>query len=286
VLDQSTHSLTGAPEAPVAEVPAAPPARRASGGLFRERAIEVTHYTEKLFSFKTTRPSSFRFRSGEFVMIGLEVEGKPLLRAYSITSATYDDHLEFFSIKVPNGPLTSRLMSIAVGDELIIGAKPTGTLLVDNLLPGKRLILLATGTGFAPFASIIRDPDTYERFDQVIAVEGCRQIAELEFATRAVLGVREHELLADIVGDRLRYYATVTREPFYHQGRIPGLITSGKMLADMGLGPLDREGDRVMLCGSPGMLRDVTAILHERGFVEGSSGVPGAYVIEKAFVER
>ncbi len=277
VLDQAPTPVTTAP---------ADPAPKRGGGFYRERVIEVTHYTDKLFSFKTTRPASFRFRSGEFVMIGLEVDGKPLLRAYSVTSAFYDEHLEFFSIKVPNGPLTSRLKDIKVGDELLVGTKPTGTLLADNLMPGKRLILLATGTGFAPFASIIRDPETYDRFETVMAVEGCRHIAELEFATRTVTGVREHELLAEIVGDRLLYYATVTREPFYHQGRIPDLITSGKMFHDIGLEPLNREGDRVMLCGSPGMLRDVTKILAERGFIEGSSGVPGEYVIEKAFVER
>jgi ferredoxin--NADP+ reductase len=264
----------------VAERPLAP-------GLRRERVLEIKHYTDKLFSFRTTRAPSFRFQSGQFAMIGLETETRPLLRAYSMTSAVYDDHLEFFSIKVPNGPLTSRLQHIKVGDEIVVNGKPTGTLLLSNLRPGKRLWLFATGTGFAPFASILRDPETYETFETVIAVEGCRQAAELEFATNVVTEVRQHEYLGEIAAEKLRYYATVTREPFHHQGRIPDLLTSGKMFADLGFeGAINAGDDRVMMCGNPQMLADVKALLEGAGFEEGSSGKPGDFVIEKAFVEK
>jgi ferredoxin--NADP+ reductase len=261
--------------------------RSLAPGLRRERVIEIKHYTDKLFSFRTTRAPSFRFQSGQFAMIGLETEARPLLRAYSMTSAVYDDHLEFFSIKVPNGPLTSRLQHIKVGDEIIVNGKPTGTLLISNLRPGKRLWLFATGTGFAPFASILRDPETYENFETVIAVEGCRLAAELEFATNVVTDVRQHEYLGEVAADKLRYYATVTREPFHHQGRIPDLINSGKIFADLDLeGPLDPAQDRVMMCGNPQMLADVKKLLAAVSFEEGSSGKPGDFVIEKAFVEK
>ena len=179
--------------------------------------LEVRHFTDKLFSFRTTRTPSFRFESGQFAMIGMEVNGVPLLRAYSMASANWDEQLEFFSIKVPDGPLTSRLQRIRPGDEILISPKPTGTLLVGNLKPGKRLLLLSTGTGFAPWGSVLRDPEIYERFETVVAVEGCREVAELEFATQTVLDVRGNELLADLAADKLHYYATVTREPFHHQ---------------------------------------------------------------------
>ena len=266
---------------------AAQPAARSSSAFTRERVLAIKHYTDKLFSFTTTRGPTLRFESGQFVMIGLDTPGgKPLLRAYSITSAHYDDHLEFFSIKVPDGPLTSRLQHIKPGDEVVIGTKPTGTLLAGNLKPGGRLLLLATGTGFAPFASILRDPDTYERFDRVVAVEGCRQVAELEFATQVVVGVRGHELLGEVSAGKLDYYATVTREPYHHQGRIPDLIMSGRMFDDLGQPQLDCATDRVMICGNPQMLVDIKALLVRRGFTEGSSGTPGSFVIEKAFVER
>lgn len=260
--------------------------RRVATGMQRERVLEVTHYTDKLFSFKTTRSPSFRFQSGQFTMIGLEVDGRPLLRAYSMSSAVYDDRLEFFSIKVPDGPLTSRLQHIVPGDEILVGPKPTGTLLLGNLNAGRRLLLFATGTGFAPFASIVRDPETYERFETVIAVEGCRHAAELAFATRVVIEARDHELVGELAAERLHYYATVTREPYHHQGRIPDLIATGRLFADLGLAPLDRDGDRAMICGNPNMLAELTALLRRSGFTEGSSGVPGEYVIEKAFVER
>ncbi len=255
-------------------------------GLRRETVLSITHYTDKLFSFRTTRAPSFRFQSGQFAMIGLETEARPLLRAYSMTSAVYDDHLEFFSIKVPNGPLTSRLQHIKVGDSIVVNGKPTGTLLLSNLRPGKRLWLFATGTGFAPFASILRDPETYEAFDHVIAVEGCREADELQFATNVVTEVRQHEYLGEAAADKLLYYATVTREAFHHQGRIPDLIATGKLTSNLGIAPFGNDEDRVMMCGNPHMLADMKALLEARGFAEGSSGAPGAFVIEKAFVEK
>lgn len=262
------------------------PSRTNTSGLMRERVLEIHHYTDKLFSFTTTRSPAFRFQSGQFAMIGLEVDGRPLLRAYSMASAVYDDHLEFFSIKVPDGPLTSRLQHIKSGDELIVGPKPTGTLLLGNLRAGKRLYLLATGTGFAPFASVLRDPETYERFETVIAVEGCRLISELEFATQVVVGVRSHELLGEMASAQLRYHATVTREPFHNKGRIPDLIASGELFRGLDLPDLDAASDRVMMCGNPQMLIDMRKILVSRCFQEGNSGTPGDFVIEKAFVER
>jgi ferredoxin--NADP+ reductase len=255
-------------------------------GLRRERVLSIDHYTDKLFSFRTTRASSFRFQSGQFAMIGLETENRPLLRAYSMTSAIYDDHLEFFSIKVPNGPLTSRLQHIKVGEHIIVNGKPTGTLLLSNLKPGKRLWLFATGTGFAPFASILRDPETYETFQTVIAVEGCRQVAELKFATTVVDDVLRHEFLGELAGDKLFYYPAATRESYHHQGRIPGLIASHKLTEDLNMAPFGAEDERVMMCGNPHMLAEMKALLELRGYVEGSSSEPGTYVVEKAFVEK
>lgn len=257
-----------------------------SAGLQRSRVLEVTHYTDKLFSFRCERPSSLRFRSGQFIMIGLEIDGRPVLRAYSIASAVYDDWLEFFSIKVPGGPLTSRLQNITEGSEVLIGGKPTGTLLADSLRPGRRLFLFATGTGFAPFASLVRDPEIYERFEEIIAVVGCRYVDELSFATRVIVSAREHELVGELADRQLTYFATVTREPFHHQGRIPDLITSGKLFSDLGAAGLDKSADRAMICGNPSMLLDVKRILTDAGFTEGSSGTPGEYVVEKAFAER
>lgn len=274
MLDQSNNA------------PPKPTTTQARSGLLQERVLDIQHYTDKLFSFRTTRTPSFRFQSGQFTMIGLQINERPLLRAYSMTSAVYDDWLEFFSIKVPDGPLTSQLQHIKPGDTLLVGTKPTGTLIIGNLRPARRLILLATGTGFAPFASILRDPDTYEAFDSVVAVEGCRQVAELEFATQVVVGVRSHEYLGDMAHDKLHFYATATRETFHHQGRIPDLIESGKLFSDLDLDALDLASDRVMMCGNPQMLTDLKTLLGKRGFVEGSSGKPGDFVIEKAFVER
>lgn len=266
----------------------APPAttKRNRGNLQAERVLEVTHHTDLLFSFKTTRQPSFRFESGQFTMIGLEIEGRPVLRAYSMASAVYDDWLEFFSIKVPDGPLTSRLQHIAPGDEILVGPKPTGTLLNANLRPGQRLILLATGTGFAPFASILRDPETYERFETVIAAEGCRTTAELAFADGVIAAVKNHEFIGEFATPKLLYYPAVSREPYHHHGRLSDLVATGTLMRDLGLGALSPASDRVMICGNPGMLAELTGFLEARGFEEGSSGAPGDFVIEKAFVQR
>ena len=251
-----------------------------------ETVLNVHHWTDSLFSFTATRSPSFRFENGQFTMIGLEVEGKPLLRAYSMVSTNYEDKLEFFSIKVPDGPLTSRLQHIREGDRILVGKKPVGTLLVDNLTPGERLYLLATGTGLAPFMSLIRDPETYERFERVVLVHGCRQIAELAYGETITQALPEDEYLGELIREKLIYYPTVTREPFQNRGRVTDLIASGQLFADIGLPPLDVTGDRVMLCGSPQMLVDMKALLEESGFKEGASGRPGEFVIEKAFVEK
>lgn len=251
-----------------------------------ETVLSVHHYTESLFRFETTRDPAFRFESGQFAMIGLEVDGKPLLRAYSMASANYDETLTFFSIKVANGPLTSRLQHIKVGDTVLIGRKPTGTLVQSSLLPGKRLYLLSTGTGIAPFASIIRDPEIYDRYETVVLAHGCRTVPELTFGFEIVRDVKDHEFLGEVAADKLLHYPTVTREAFHHQGRVTDLTANGRMMADLGLPPLDPAHDRVMICGNPEMLNDLRAMLPPRGFVEGSGGEPGSFVIEKAFVER
>lgn len=254
--------------------------------LLTERVLRVHHWTDTLFSFQTTRDQSFRFENGQFTMIGLEVGGKPLLRAYSMASANYEDTLEFFSIKVPNGPLTSRLQHLKEGDPIIISRKATGTLLIDNLLPGKTLYLLSTGTGLAPFMSIIKDPEVYERFERVVLTHTCRTVGELAYQELIQNALPENEFFGEGVREKLTYYPTVTREPFRTQGRITDLIRSGRLFADIGTTPLDPENDRVMICGSPEMLTDTVNLLEERGFDEGSSGEPGHYVVEKAFVER
>jgi ferredoxin--NADP+ reductase len=251
-----------------------------------ERVLSVHHWTDRLFSFTTTRDAALRFSNGHFTMIGLRVDGKPLLRAYSIASANYEDHLEFLSIKVEEGPLTSRLQHIQPGDPLIVGRKPTGTLVVDYLLPGKRLYMLATGTGLAPFMSIVRDPETYEKFEQIVLVHGVRKVDELAYHDLLVEHLPSHEFLGDMVSSQLRYYPTVTREEYHNMGRIPDLIESGKLFADLSLPELDPAGDRVMICGSPGMLRDLKHMLEQRGFAEGNTSVPGAFVIERAFAEQ
>jgi len=251
-----------------------------------ERVLSVHHWTDRLFTFTTTRDPSLRFSNGHFTMIGLRVNDKPLLRAYSIVSANHEDHLEFLSIKVPDGPLTSRLQHIKVGDTVIVGRKPTGTLLIDYLNPGKRLYLLATGTGLAPFMSIIRDPETYERFEQVVLVHGVRQVDELAYHEFLTQHLPEHEFLGDMVKRQLRYYPTVTRESYEHMGRVTELMESGKLFADLGLPRLDPSQDRAMICGSPAMLRDLKAMLEARGFKEGSTSKPGDFVIERAFVEQ
>lgn len=251
-----------------------------------ERVLTVHHWTDRLFSFTTTRDPSLRFSNGHFTMIGLRLEGgKPLLRAYSIASANYEEHLEFLSIKVPDGPLTSRLQHIVPGDTIVVGRKPTGTLLIDYLLPGKRLYLLGTGTGLAPWMSIIRDPATYEKFEQVVLVHGVREVKELAYYDYLTVDLPQHEFLGEMVSQQLRYYPTVTREPFKNRGRITDLIANGKLAADLGLPALDPAHDRVMICGSPEMLRDLKRMMEERQFVEGNTSTPGDYVIERAFVE-
>jgi ferredoxin--NADP+ reductase len=251
-----------------------------------EKVLSVHHWTDRLFSFTTTRDPSLRFSNGHFTMIGLRVNEKPLLRAYSIASANYEEHLEFLSIKVEDGPLTSRLQHIQVGDSIIVGRKPTGTLLIDYLLPGKRLYMFASGTGLAPFLSVIRDPETYEKFEEVILVHGVREVAELAYYDYLTQTLPQHEFLGEMVSAQLRYYPTVTREAYTHTGRITTLIENGKLFTDLGLPALDREQDRIMICGSPGMLRDLKTMLEVRGFNEGNTTRPGDFVIERAFAEQ
>ncbi len=254
--------------------------------FLEERVLSVHHWTDRLFSFTTTRDPALRFSNGHFTMIGLKVNDKPLLRAYSIVSANYEEHLEFLSIKVPEGPLTSRLQHIQVGDNIIVGKKPTGTLLIDYLLPAKRLYLFSTGTGLAPFLSVIRDPETYERFEQVILIHGVRQVAELAYHDYLTKELPAHEILGEMVSAQLKYYPTVTREPFRNQGRIPDLIESGKLAADLGLPQLNPLEDRAMLCGSPEMLASIKALLEKLDFEEGNTTRPGDFVVERAFVEK
>ena len=254
--------------------------------FYEERVLSVHHWTDTLFSFTTTRDATFRFKNGQFTMIGLKVGEKPLLRAYSLASTNYDEELEFFSIKVPDGPLTSRLQNLKVGDPIIVGKKAVGTLVLDNLKDGRRLFLLGTGTGLAPFLSLIRDPETYERYEQVVLVHGCRQVAELAYGERIQSELPQDEFLGETIRSQLTYYPTVTREPFRNRGRITDLITSGQLFADIGQQGFDPASDRFMLCGSPQMLVDLKAIFEERGLTEGNTGEPGDYVIEKAFVEK
>lgn len=252
-----------------------------------ERVLSVRHWNDTLFSFTTTRSPELRFQNGHFVMIGLHVDGRPLTRAYSIASANYEEHLEFFSIKVQNGPLTSRLQHLTVGDSVLVSRKPVGTLVLDDLLPGKHLYLLATGTGLAPFLSIIKDPETYERFEKVVLFHGVRYANELAYTDFITRELPRNEYFGDSVREKLIYYPSVTREPFRQQGRVTHLIESGKLFAGTGLPPLDPERDRVMVCGSQRMLTDVCNLLDARGFVSSPrSGESGHYVIERAFVDK
>jgi len=253
--------------------------------ILREEVTSVHHWTDRLFSFKTTRNPGFRFKNGHFTMIGLEQEGKPLMRAYSLASANYEDELEFFSIKVPDGPLTSKLQKIQVGDAVLVNSKATGTLIQDNLLPGKHLYLIATGTGLAPFLSIIRDPEIYELYDKIVLTHGCRYTEELAYRELITEHLPRHEYLGDSVRDKLIYYPTVTREKFDNNGRLTDLLRIGKLPADIGLPPIDPEVDRFMICGSPSMLKDICALLNNRGFKESRHGEAAHYVIERAFVE-
>lgn len=255
--------------------------------LRTERVLSVNHWDDSLFSFTTTRDAGFRFESGHFVMVGMELDGKPLMRAFSIASPHYEDTLEFLSIKVPNGPLTSRLQNVKPGSEILVSNKPVGTLVVRDLKPGRRLFLLATGTGLAPFMSIIQDPETYERFDRVVLIHGVRRVSELAYGDFISKELPEHEFLGDEIREKLLYYPTVTREPFRNQGRLTNLIRSGKLFADLGLPPLDPEHDRAMICGGAAMLSEASEMLDELGFViSPATGELGDYVIERAFVEK
>ncbi|TVS16941.1 MAG: ferredoxin--NADP reductase [Gammaproteobacteria bacterium] len=251
-----------------------------------ETVTSVHHWTDRLFSFTATRDPGFRFKNGHFTMVGLEVDDRPLLRAYSVASANYEDELEFFSIKVDDGPLTSRLQHIREGDQILVGRKPTGTLVADHLLPGRNLYLLGTGTGLAPFLSLIKDPEIYEQFDKVILAHGCRYVSDLAYQDVITARLPQNEYFGDVIRNKLLYYPTVTREPFLHQGRLTDLIESGKLFEDLGMPALSVEDDRFMLCGSPAMLDDTVTLLENVGMREYRAGEAGHFVIERAFVER
>jgi ferredoxin--NADP+ reductase len=252
-----------------------------------ERVLRVRHWNDTLFSFTTTRDTTLRFENGQFVMIGLEVNGKPLMRAYSIASANYEENLEFFSIKVQDGPLTSRLQNLQPGQEILVSRKPTGTLVLRDLKPGKRLFLLSTGTGLAPFLSLVKDPEMYERFEKVVLIHGVRRTSELAYEEYLSQILPNDENLGELVRDKLIYYPTVTREPYRNRGRQTDLIESGKLFQDIGQASLDPATDRAMICGSPAMLKDIAKLLDSRGFqVSPHIGEPGDYVIERAFVEK
>ena len=254
--------------------------------LHQETVLSVRHWNDSLFSFTTTRDRGLRFKNGHFLMLGLEVEGKPLMRAYSVASPNYAEYLEFYSIKVQGGPLTSRLQHLKVGDTVFVSKKPTGTLVVNTLQPGKRLFLLATGTGLAPFMSIIRDPETYEQFEHITIVHGVRYASELGYSDYIRKELPADDFLGEQVKKQLHYYPAVTREPFENQGRITDLLESGKLCKDLGLAPLDADTDRVMICGSPAMLNDLVVQLEARGFREGATHSPAHYAVERAFVEK
>jgi ferredoxin--NADP+ reductase len=253
-------------------------------GVHAETVVSVKHYTDRLFAFRITRPQSLRFRSGEFVMIGLPNAAKPIYRAYSVASPAWDEELEFFSIKVPDGPLTSELQKIRPGDTILMRPKPTGTLVTDALTPGKRLFMIATGTGIAPFASLTRDPDTYEKFEHLYVAHTCRDRAELVYGQELVANAKDDPLIGEFAADRLTLYSTTTREPSEHMGRITTLIENGKFYADLGIAPLDPATDRVMICGSMAMLKDVKDLVERLGFEEGSLSSPATFVVERAFV--
>jgi ferredoxin--NADP+ reductase len=252
-----------------------------------EQILSVKHWNDTLFSFRTTRDPALRFRNGQFVMIGLKVNDKPLMRAYSIASANYEEHMEFFSIKVQDGPLTSLLQNVQPGQQILVSRKPTGSLLLDDLKPGKHLYMFSTGTGLAPFMSLVKDPDMYERFEKIILVHGVRMTSELAYEQYLSEELPNDELFGELLRDKFIYYPTVTREPYRNRGRLTDLIESGKLFTDIGLPPLNPETDRAMICGSPTMLADTSRILDERGFtISPHIGVPGDYVIERAFVEK
>jgi len=250
-----------------------------------ERVLEATHWTDNLFTIKTTRDPGFRFDSGQFAMIGLQIEDRPIMRAYSMANAHYDDHLEFLSIKVPNGALTSRLKEVKAGDKILVNIKTTGTLTLDNLESGKRLYLLSTGTGLAPFLSVIKDPETYERFEKVVLVHSCRYASELVYQDLILKELPENEFFGEAVKEKLVYYPTVTRENYPTRGRITQLIENEQLFNDLGLPVFNSDEDRVMICGNPNMMNELANDLKERGFVHGTNNAPGQFVIEKAFAE-
>ncbi len=251
-----------------------------------ETVLSVHHWTDRLFSFRTSRQPGFRFRNGQFTMVGLSDGTKPLVRAYSMASPNYEDYLEFFSIKVPGGPLTSKLQHIRDGDQVVIGQKPTGTLVLDNLLPARNLYLLATGTGLAPFLSLIRDLETYERFERIVLIHGCRFIADLAYSDYLTNVLPSDEIFGEFAREKLIYYPTVTREPFRHVGRITHHLKRDSFYEEIGLAPLSAETDRIMLCGSPAMIQDLCGLIEGLGFAEGNHGEPGHFLVEKAFVQR
>ncbi len=252
-----------------------------------EKVLSVKHWNDTLFTFQTTRDQSLRFRNGEFIMIGLPLEdGKKVMRAYSIASPNYEENLEFFSIKVPDGKLTSRLQHLKPGDEVMVSKKPTGTLVVDDLKQGRNLYLLATGTGLAPFLSIVQCPETYEKFDKVILCHGVRFVSELCYQEMIMQDLPNHEYLGDIIAEKLLYYPTVTREPYQNQGRLTHALENGQVEETLGLDKLDPKHDRAMICGSPAMLEDLSQMLNDKGFeISQKMGIQGDYVIERAFVE-
>ena len=267
------QTVTDAPATPVRTLPDA------------QTVTSVKHWTDRLFSFRVTRPQSLRFRSGEFVMIGLLGDnGKPLLRAYSIASPAWDEELEFYSIKVPDGPLTSKLQHIQPGDEIILRPKPVGTLVHDALLPGKRLWFLATGTGIAPFASLMREPETYEKYEEIYMLHTCRTVAELEYGRQLVESLKDDPLIGELVGDKLRYYPTTTREESPLMGRITDNLESGKIFDHYSIAPMNPKDDRAMVCGSLAFNMDVKEVLEGFGLREGANSDPKEYVVEKAFV--
>ena len=266
--------------------PEAPTPPKLPGSLTEQTVLSVQHWTDRLFSLTLTRDPGFRFENGQFVMIGMMLNGKPMLRAYSMASPNHHDTLEFLSIKVPDGPLTSHLQHVQVGDKVLVGRKPTGTLLLDNLKPGRTLYMIATGTGLAPFLSLVADPELYGRFEHVVITHTCRRAAELAYTPYLTEHLPNHEYLGEDVSAKLIFYPTTTREPSAHMGRITDLIESGKLFTDIGLPPIDPAHDRVMICGSQHMLDDLKAMLMARGFTEGSSNDSGEFVIEKAFAER
>ena len=258
-----------------------------SSAFGTETVLDVRHWTDAYFSFTTTRDDALRFENGQFVMIGLMVDGRPLLRAYSIASANWEEQLEFFSIKVAHGPLTSRLQHIQPGDDLLVSRKPTGTLLISDLHPGRNLYLLGTGTGLAPWLSVVKDPETYERFERVVLCHGVRNVADLAYRDYFEKELPQHEFLGEIIRDKLLYYPAVSREDFPNRGRLTELMASGEMMRSLGIEPLDPEHDRAMICGSPQMLADFRTLLDARGFNAAPRiGTPGQYVFERAFVEK